>query len=174
MKKDFGDRQRRHYRAEQSRKDNLPQSPTLKDILKAVIEAHGISMIDFNRHLNTRQRDHVAIRQWFCWMAVRYFYTTSATGELIGKDHSTVIYSAAKVEDLMTAYNSMKETRTQIMQALRKNLTPKPLHHVSNLSVNYRTLLGGSGHVPCRSKRKSPSKLGGIYRLRWSKILAAG
>lgn len=165
MKKDFGDRQRRDHRAEQARKDNLPQSPTLKDILKAVIEAHDISMIDFNRHLNTRKRDHVAIRQWFCWMAVRYFFTTSDTGKMIDKDHSTVIYSAAKVEDLMAAYPSMKETRTRIFQHLRKNLSPKTLHHVSSLPGHYRPLWGGSGRIPYRSKKASgiASHLGSLY-----------
>lgn len=51
---------------------------------------------------NSRKIEHVSVRQAFCYLAYKAGYQVYEIGRFIHRDHSTVIHSVNKVEELIS------------------------------------------------------------------------
>jgi chromosomal replication initiator protein len=72
---------------------------SLEDVLKMVCEAAGISVEDARGR--SRRSDVILARQFYCMIAgALQLGTTAAIGAFIHRDHSTVIASVKRLQEL--------------------------------------------------------------------------
>lgn len=80
--------------------------PTLSEIKKCCVEAmHDIYPESINikdLKSNSRAKFYPMVRQVYGYLGWKYNYSYAATGSLIKKDHSTIVYSKKKVEDMLS------------------------------------------------------------------------
>lgn len=76
----------------------------------------------------TRRREVVIVRKHFSRIAVKEFnFTLKATGGMIGnRDHSSVIFNIASIEDSMDIYPSVKQEHDDLFAFVQKYLKELP------------------------------------------------
>ena len=77
---------------------DIPISPLWLTVVKC---AFDLDRLDIVKDIKTRRRDIVAYRQVFCYIARNSGYTFKAIGDVIQKDHATVIHSCRSISDLL-------------------------------------------------------------------------
>jgi hypothetical protein len=78
-----------------------PDMPISSLWLTVVKCAFDLDRIDIVKDTSKRNRDLVSYRQVFCYIAREAGYTYKTIGNVIGKDHSTVIHSYRTISDLI-------------------------------------------------------------------------
>lgn len=108
--------------------------PTLNQIKNSCLDAmrevypESINIKDFKS--NTRAKFYPMVRQVYGYFGWKYNYTYAAIGDLIKKDHSTIIYSKKKVEDML----SIKDKKYTEIFNIAENLINEK--YVGNIPEN--------------------------------------
>lgn len=110
--------------------------PTLNEIKKCCVQVmHDIYPESINikdLKSNTRAKFYPMIRQVYGYLGWKYNYSYAATGSLIKKDHSTIVYSKKKVEDMLF----IKDKKyTRIFNAVNNLINEK---YVGTVSKNVK------------------------------------
>jgi chromosomal replication initiation ATPase DnaA len=88
---------------------------TLQSLLEQVAAAGDFTAEQIIR--KDRAADLTLVRQLFCWIAHREGYSTKRIGKLINRDHTTILYSAQRIDDFLSIND--KET----LRLLKKTIT---------------------------------------------------
>lgn len=74
--------------------------PTLDMVMQMISEVTNVSVAMIKS--DVRETKYVIARQLFCWYAVTWCkYTMVKVGLFLGKDHTTVVHSRNKVNDMI-------------------------------------------------------------------------
>ena len=81
--------------------------PTALEIMKAVAEAYGITIEELRSH--SRIARIATARAVVCYLLYRnYNYSTKDVGNMVLRDHTTVIHARNKITDLIKESNRVK------------------------------------------------------------------
>ena len=102
--------------------DHINKEITIENIQKLVAEHFNISVEQLK--VKSRKREIVVARQLSMYFAKEFTtQTIKSIGKSFAKDHSTVLYSYKKIQDLMDTDNIFKDTVDQLKRKVEMNLT---------------------------------------------------
>lgn len=99
--------------------ENNNNNPSINSIVSAIVKVTGI---EFNRIQSPkRQREIVNARQLFCYFTrKRTELSFSEIGDIINRDHATVIHSVKEIKNLLTYDREFKEIVPEIEAKIEK------------------------------------------------------
>lgn len=111
-------------------------SPELLDIVKSCAMYYNITPDDIMGI--SRDRAFVTARHLYCFIARKHTtYSMGAIGEIIGRDHSTVVYAWSKVYDEMEFYPEIREAYSKVVSILEKEIANPYLVAMNELGKAY-------------------------------------